>query len=304
MVDLYGNFGDYRNMGSLRVIRRAVAAGVFSWMAATSAWAGIVISDDFEGEQINLNNWSLIHMPAKRHWMDANHKRNGKTSLAIRVKGDDLDKRCNCQISEIREANAVRLNFGEEAWYAFSFRVSGRGGDTKEVRWQISAWKQETDGSPFLSQRLDNGVFHITLESRNSRVLIASAQGKPEGFISAIAKGLMSKFGFLMDKEKYDGKDDISLTFGSNPILPNPHKEWVDMMYHIKGGMHGDGFVEVYANGKFIAKAEGTIGVPSTGGNTQYFRIGHNRAAMPGTATLYLDRYRRGNKRSDVEKLD
>lgn len=281
------------------VMSTALALSLVSGIAVVDAFGRI--SDDFEDSKIDHNLWSLVHMPDKRHWIDKNFRRNGKSSLAIRVKGYDMDKRCNCQVSEIREANKLRLKFGTDVWYAFSFRISGRGGDTVHNRWQLGGWKQETDGSPFVSQRNDNGVFHITLESGNSRVLIATAQGKADSFISAMAKGLMSQFGYLTQKEKYDGKDDITLAYGKNPILPNPHKGWVDMMYHIKGGLKGDGVLEVFANGRFIARATGTIGVKDFGGPTQYFRFGHNRAAMPGTATLYFDRYRRGRTRAEVE---
>jgi len=266
------------------------------------ALAKTIVLDDFESEKLDMNNWSVLHMPAKRQWIDKNRKRNGNSSLAIRVKGNDIDKRCNCQVSEVREANDVRIDFGTDAWYAYSFKISGRGGDGEQNRWQLGGWKQETDGSPFVAQRFDNGVFHITLESGSSRVLIATAEGKADSFVSAMAKGLMSQFGFLTQKEKYDGKDDITLAYGENPILPNPAKGWVDMMYHIKGGLNGDGILEVYANGRFIARATGTIGVKEFDGNSQYFRFGHNRDAMPGTATLFFDRYRRGDTRADVEK--
>jgi len=287
------------------ITRTAIATATIALTltgTAPSAWAGEVIVDDFDADRLNENNWSLVHMPEKRHWIDANLKRAGKGALAIRVKGYDIDKRCNCQVSEIREANDIRLNFGDDAWYAYSFRIRGRGGDTSHNRWQLGGWKQETDGSPFISQRFDNGVFHITMESGSSRVLIATAQGKADNFISTMAKGLMSQFGYLTEREKYDGKDDITLAYGENPILPNPHKGWVDMIYHIKGGLNGDGILEVFANGRFIVRATGTIGVKEFEGTSQYFRFGHNRAAMPGTATLYFDNYRRGNSRAEITK--
>jgi len=293
----------------LKAFRYSVPTLAFTW---AFTWAFIstvqtshaheVIIDNFETNQLNTKNWSLLHMPHRRHWVDGNQKRAGNSSLAIRVKGHDIDKRCNCQVSEIREANDIRLKFGADAWYAYSFRITGRGGDSSNNRWQLGGWKQESDGSPFISHRFDNNVFHITIESGNSRVLIATAEGKADSFISAMAKGLMSQFGFLSEREKYDGKDDITLAYGKNPILPNPQKGWVDMVYRIKGGLKGDGVFEVFANGKFIARATGTIGVKEFEGSSQYFRFGHNRAAMPGTATLYLDNYRRGNSRAEVEK--
>ena len=271
-------------------------------LAGQAEAGSAAMSDGFEGKRLSTDKWSLIHMPERRHWIDEGVWRTGKHSLAIRIKGSDIDKRCNCQISEIREANARRMNFGDDIWYAFSFTIKGRGGVARDSRWQIAGWKQEADGSPFLAQRLDNGVFHITVESANSRVLVATARGKPESFMSAMGKRLMSQFGFLTQKEKYDGKDDLVLIYGHNPILPNPYKGWVDMVYHIRGGLHGDGLIEIYANRRFIARVRGTIGLKNATGPTQYFRFGHNRAAMPGTATLYFDNFRRGLTRAEVEK--
>jgi len=288
---------------SEKIITGIIASAAFLACVHVS-YATPTISDDFENKPINTTIWSLRHMPERRYWFDKTHKRSGKKSLAIRVKGYDLDKRCNCQVSEIRERTDQRTNFGDEVWYSFSFLVKGRGGSTNDTRWQIASWKQETDGSPFLAQRFDNGIFHITIESGKSRVLIATADGKPESFISKMSKGLMSQFGFLSQKEKYDGDDDITLAYGEYPILPNPQKGWVDMMYHIKGGLKEDGFVEIFANGHFVARASGTIGVKDFSGPTQYFRFGHNRAAMPGTATIYFDNFRRGDKRIDVERRE
>ncbi len=297
-----------KNHGTLELMSEKIVTGFIAVAALLTglqvSHAKPAISDGFETKSIDTSIWSLRNMPNRRHWMDKTHKRTGKKSLAIRVKGYDIDKRCNCQVSEIREASKTRIKFGEEVWYSFSFLVKGRGGITSDTRWQIASWKQETDGSPYLAQRFDNGVFHITLESGKSRVLIATAAGKPEGFISAMSKGLMSQFGFLSQKDKYDGDDDITLAYGEHPILPNPQKGWVDMMYHIKGGLNDDGFIEIFANGNFVARATGTIGIKDFSGPTQYFRFGHNRAAMPGTATLYFDNFKRGSKRIDVEKRD
>ena len=264
-------------------------------------YGGDTVAFDFEKGPLDETYWSLKRMVPRRHWIDFHYKRFGKGSLAIRVKGSDMIDRCKCQLIEIRETRKVRLRFGDDAWYAFSFRIDGRGGYLKSTRWQIGGWKQESDGSSFVAQRFDNGVFHITLESGTSRVLVATADGKPGSFFAGVKSGIMSSFGFLTETSKYDGKSDVKLEYGKNPILPDPRKGWVDMVYHIKGGLKGDGIIEVFANGRFIARARGTIGVKNMGGPTQYFRFGHNRAAMPGTATIFLDRFRRGSSRKDVE---
>jgi hypothetical protein len=227
--------------------------------------------------------------------------REGNGSLAIRVQGGDLDPSCQCQLGELREAVGNRLKFGTDAWYAFSFRIDGKGSLTGDQRWQIGGWKQESDGSPFVAQRFDNGVFHITLESLEIRVLLATSEGHASGFLEAVRSGIITQFGFLTETALYTGQSDVAIEYGENPILPDPRKGWVDMIYHIKGGLSGTGLVEVFANGKFIARAKGTIGLKDVGGPFQYLKLGHNRAPLPGTATIYYDRFRRGATKAEVE---
>ena len=142
----------------------------------------LAIVEEFDAGPLDERLWSLYRMGERHHWIDTRVVRDGEGALAIRIRGSDLDPACQCQISEIREAPEQRLHFGQEAWYAFSFRIDGRGPVTGDQRWQIGGWKQESDGSPFLAQRFDNGIFHVTLESGNSRVLVATSEGEAQSF--------------------------------------------------------------------------------------------------------------------------
>ncbi len=286
-------------------MRRLLLAVAMALMAAVPAArageAAISHQDGFEKGPVDTGFWSLYHMSERRHWIEHRVVRRGRGALAIRIKGSDYDGTCRCQISEIREAVDARLPFGTDVWYGFSFRVEGFGGMTGSTRWQIAGWKQEADGSPFVAQRFDNGIFHITLESGTSRVLVAATMGDSRSFFEAVKAGLVKTMGFVSEPEKYDGMDDVTITYGENPILPDPRKGWVDMVYHIKGGLDHDGLVEVWANGRFIARATGTIGLRNAEGPSEYFRFGHNRAPMPGTATVYLDNFRRGASHAEVD---
>jgi hypothetical protein len=281
-----------------------LVAVLLAAMAVVPAFAhpNIAIVEDFEAGPLDETMWSLYRMGERHHWIDQRIVRDGQGALAIRIRGSDFDPVCNCQISEIREAPEQRLNFGDEAWYAFSFRIDGRSPVTGDQRWQIGGWKQETDGSPFLAQRFDNGVFHITLESGDSRVLLATSAGEAKSFFDQLRNDIASRFAFISEASRYDGREDLLIEYGSNPILPDPRLGWVDMVYRIKGGLDGDGIVEVYANDRFIARATGTIGVFDAVDPTQYFRFGHNRAPMPGTSTIHIDRFRRGASKADVEE--
>jgi hypothetical protein len=279
----------------------AMAFLVAAMVPAEAGEVAVPHHDGFETAPIDTAFWSLFRMRDRRHWVDRHVLHRGKGALAIRVLGSDYEAGCECQLSEVREAPAARLPFGSDVWYGFSFRIEGQAAMTGSSRWQIGGWKQESNGSPFLAQRFDNGVFHITLESGTSRVFVATAAGDPQSFFEAVKTGLVKSMGFVAEPEKYDGRDDVSIEYGENPILPDPRQGWVHMAYHIKGGLSADGLVEVYANGRFIARATGTIGLKDAAGPTQYFKFGHNRAPMPGSATIYLDNFHRGTSREAVD---
>ena len=277
--------------------------GILSGMAA-AADNPVELSDDFETAPLDTKRWSLYRMPNKRYWIDRHTVFRGKGSLAIRVKGSDITKDCNCQQSELREASKRRLNFGDDAWYAFTMRIRGTWPRTGGQRWVIGGWKQETGGSAFIAQRFDRGVLHITVESGETRVLLATAGRESGGFLDALAKGVGGGFEFIGDRSKYKGVHDLKIEYGPNPVLPDPAQDWVSMVYHIRGGLNGTGMVEVFANGQFIARATGTIGVTQMAGPTQYFKIGHNRHPMPGTATLFLDNFARASSREGLGLAD
>jgi Polysaccharide lyase len=294
--------------GSIQAIimlRTLPAAIVLSLLLQTtelsSAGAQPDLVENFEKGDLNPHLWSQARLPLQRAWIYDGDAREGANSLAIRVKGSDLDKSCNCQRIEVREAPQQRLPFGSDSWYAFSFRVEGQPPLTGSQRWVIAAWKQEAEGGPFLAQRFDEGVFHITLESGAHRVLLASTKGEVRSFAEQLQSGLLASFSFISDPELYGGKTDVTIEYGDDPKLPDPRKNWVDMLYHVRGALDGKGLVEIYANGKFIVRAKGTIGVPGPAAMRQYLRLGHNRAPMPGTSTIFFDRIRRGTSRADVE---
>jgi hypothetical protein len=278
--------------------RAGWAACALLALLAGPAAADTDFADAFDEARIDQTRWSFTRLPAERAWL---YSDDGKRVLAIRVKGTDYDKACACQRIELREAERYRIPFGEERWYAFSFRMEGQPPASGSQRWVTAAWKQDAEGSPFLAQRFDQGVFHITLESGATRVLLATARIAARSFPQLLRDGLGSTIAFISDQNLYAGAADVTVEYGDDPILPDPRKGYVDMLYRVKGGLNGDGLVEIWANGKFIVRARGTIGVPSAPGAKQYLKLGHNRSPMPGTSTIYFDDVRRGASREDVE---
>ncbi len=270
--------------------------------AAMPVRAAPPVSDGFEAPEIDRSIWWLGQIRPNRLWIDREQTRKGRGALAIRVEQTDRDCGGRCQRDEIRIANRLRLNFGEEAWYRFSFKIAGEIWEHGSERWVIGQWKQDGDGSPFLAQRYDNGVFHITVQDNECRIIVAQANGHPDGKHAHSGNVAYAKMTFLSDPRFYDCPTDIRIEHGAAaPILPDPRDRWVDMLYRVRGGRSGRGLIEIWANGVFIARVRGSIGYGDATGPTQYFKIGHYRDPVAATTTLYFDDFARGGGRGAVE---
>ena len=251
------------------------------------------LQDGFESSAL-YKMWSDKDAPAERLSFRAGASREGKQSLALAIRSGDFDADCKCQRTEIREAAEVQPEFGSDLWYRFSLRLTDITGGYDDSRWMLGAWKQEVDGSPFLAMRFEGGVFYITLESATTRVMLGSTLIDARAFIQIMKGGEDKKFGFITDPELYIGDSGINLSHGKLKYLPDPRNGWVDMIFRIKGGLKGDGIVEVYANGQFVVRASGKIGVDAPVGSKQYLRLGHRRDKSVTGAVLLIDDFRRG----------
>lgn len=79
-----------------------------------------------------------------------------------------------CQRAELEVARSEAFPYGSESWYAFSFRIRGHVADTGSYRAVIGQWKGPSNDSPFVAQRYDDGIFHITVETTKGRCLVAT----------------------------------------------------------------------------------------------------------------------------------
>lgn len=132
-----------------------------------------MMEDELTGERWNLK----FLRPAKRFTVQDETAHEGEQALAITLRPDDLLWSKSKHKHEIRIANALRCRFGREVWYSFSFRIEGEYPRAGSTRWVVGQWKEENRASPFLAQRFDNGVFHITVQSNDQREVIAAAPG-------------------------------------------------------------------------------------------------------------------------------
>ncbi len=270
------------------------------------------------------DTWNLKYMkPESRFKIRDTYARDGSHSLAILLHKNDApinknpDDKKKIHKHELRIANHRRCNFGDETWYSFSFRIDGEYPRNGSTRWVIGQWKEETDGSPFLAQRYDNGVFHITIQSNDKRMLIACAAGNPNALtalgkdtpgnttgkrktnpcldigkqramkdsgtldyqplVQAIREQQIEQFPFVADPETFRNSKEVIIDPSETPLMPDPGSQWVDMRYRIRGGRDGSGIIEVWANEVPIVKVTGKIGNDIFNGPSQYFKVGHYR---------------------------
>ncbi|WP_068081728.1 heparin lyase I family protein [Polycladidibacter stylochi] len=138
------------------------------------------LQDDFNTFP-NARNWDVKRLGSSVNYqLEQTIVREGAKALAIQVSGhDELDKEGNLK-HELWEAPSNWCEFGHEVWYSFSFTIKGKGKPAGSTRWVIGQWKEQSGGSPFLAQRFDNGVFHITVQHNDTRQLVAKASGSFE----------------------------------------------------------------------------------------------------------------------------
>lgn len=156
--------------------------------------------DNFETERLDRDKWFLRDVRGDQ--VDfADLRRCGEKSVKITVRDGDSGANCDgtCQRAEVRDQASYRPPIDGEAWYGFSFRVDGQIPRMHRVRHVIGQWKSPNDGSPFIGQRVDKGVFHITTEDNGVRRVIAKSTGSLDRL-----DALQDKLSSLDSKNEWD----------------------------------------------------------------------------------------------------
>jgi hypothetical protein len=235
-------------------------------------------------------------------------------------KGDDCPKpeedakgKVIHQRNELRPHNDVGGCNAADAghWYTMKFRVEE---DKKDkipvcgsIRWVLAQWKYaimrkdtkdlKVNGSPFLAQRFDNGVLHITVEDGFCRCMIAKAEGDP--YKKKIMKDQCGKLIEVPALRCEDGDEKVCSPpnlklFTVDPVslkqLPDPKKNWVEMTYHVFADAKKGTRFDIYADGRFIVRAQGTRAANIEFPNLIKFKFGHYRDKFQNKASLLVDR--------------
>ena len=70
-------------------------------------------------------------------------------------------------------------------YYSITFRTEGDIPSCGSARWVIAQWKEPDGESPFLAQRYDNGVLHVTVQNDDCRCVVAKAGGDPDRLLAS-----------------------------------------------------------------------------------------------------------------------
>ena len=204
------------------------------------------------------------------------------------------EDRC-IQRQELRFQKDKRHDFTEPYVYSIRFRmpavIEKR---TGSIRWVIGQWKQTTidkekyikfgdewGPSPYLAQRFDNGVLHVTVQDEHCRCNVASAP-HADGYNPEWRDG---RAVYCRSTDPFESgrtcTPNLFVKYGSNPILTSPIGEWVELRYEIQAGPNGR--INIYEGDRHIVEVTGNIGhrpAPNERALTK-FKIGHYRDFMP-----------------------
>ncbi len=161
---------------------------IFSFICLVSQTpaAAQTLADDFDSGSLGQGKWTTQQVLSHQMKFQQPGRCAANAIVIATADGDNgLDCEDDCQRAELRTVKSSWPAFGDEVWYAFSFRVEGDVPSAGSTRFVISQWKGPGDNSPVLAQRFDNGVFHITVQDNETRRVVAQAEGDPEAMFAA-----------------------------------------------------------------------------------------------------------------------
>ncbi|ACE92284.1 hypothetical protein RHECIAT_CH0003336 [Rhizobium etli CIAT 652] len=121
-----------------------------------------------------------------------------------------------------------------------------------------------------------------------------------------LSENLVAQFNalsFVADPDKYIGAADVEIRPEENRPLPDPRKDWVDMVYRIKPGRTDNeygprrrGEIDIWANGHKIVSVSGNIGATLKKDDPlalsgPYFKFGTYRLRIPGEFHFQFDEF-------------
>lgn len=162
---------------------RRILATLVLWTAARVVLAAN-LHGDLDSGKLDGSKWTSKQiLPHQQAFIKPG--RCGDSAIQVTVFDEDGGEKCDddCQRAEQRTAEAFWPKYGDEVWFLFSFRIIGSVPNSGSHRTIIGQWKGPGDQGPLIAQRLDNNVFHITVQDKETRRVIAEADGDPEALM-------------------------------------------------------------------------------------------------------------------------
>ncbi|HEY7689072.1 MAG TPA: hypothetical protein VH835_10280 [Dongiaceae bacterium] len=223
-----------------------------------------------------------------------------------RVEAAGEENEC-IQRQELRPQGVHSHPMDEVHLYAIRFRMPRVIEDEfNSIRWVTAQWKHEPvstayakefgkdwGASPFLAQRFDNGVLHVTVQDEHCRCMVASApllngsnlpwqDGRAQYCVSTRPE----------DPPNFACAADLHVEYGEDPVLSSPRGKWVEMRYRVEAGRLGNAAIEIHEGERFIVRVTGKIGYAVDAGQDSVvkFKFGQYRDYMPFVHAMDVDR--------------
>lgn len=236
----------------------------------------------------------------------------GKGALKLTVGLSRKEQESNSQRAEIWERRELWVPYNQGIWYGFAVKFA-QPIPQDNHRYVIAQWKRQISGtkgdfSPFLALRLNNGKLFATVETnlvtptrvgecRNGEtaVWLRPETNQTRAVVATDASWVSN------DGEYFNACTREIVVINRGNFLPSPHSGWIDFAIYSKPGPDGTGYIEIFANHKWIVTVRGRIGHSEKGlGQHQYFKFGPYRANHNNVWTLYYDEFRRSPNCEDV----
>jgi hypothetical protein len=174
------------------------------------------------------------------------------------------------QRQEVRFLKQYRHAYNEQYSYGIRFKMPDTVQDrTHSLRWVIVQWKHNADQnhygagfspSPFLAQRFDDGVHHITIQDEHCRCMVASAphpnSKQKFDWVNGIPKYCRNSSKLLSNR---NCTPQFRVEYGDQPILTPPLDNWVTMKFQVQASRE-DAEIIIEENGRKIVRVYGKIG--------------------------------------------